>query len=347
MKRGRGSALALAAAVLAAAWPVGALHAQETRERDCRCVDEAGREIERCVCVVTPNVDRIVRGRLFGGADRPRLGLSVDVGDTEARGARVTDVLEDGPAEEAGLRAGDVITRLDGRSLLEPIGPEREEELDLDGSLPAQRLLALARELEPGDEVDVEYLRDGETRTATVQAEDLADRMREFAWAGPRWNSEAFEEEMRALSERMRELRGPGAMRAPRAPRAPGAPGTPRAPDAPRGEGLFRFRLDEPGAAGMGMFRFGGARAGVELVELNPELGSYFGVEGGVLVANVEEDSELGLRPGDVILDIGGRAVDTPRRFYEILATYDEDEGVVFRVRREGREISVSGRVTG
>ena len=46
--------------------------------------------------------------------------MSTDQESTvDAQGARVTSVMEDGPAAAAGLRVGDVITRVDGQSLLE------------------------------------------------------------------------------------------------------------------------------------------------------------------------------------------------------------------------------------
>jgi S1-C subfamily serine protease len=57
-----------------------------------------------------------------------------------------------GPADGAGLRAGDVITGVDGAPVSDPDDVSR-----------------LVSALEPGDEVEVEVTRDGETRTFDVE----------------------------------------------------------------------------------------------------------------------------------------------------------------------------------
>jgi S1-C subfamily serine protease len=90
---------------------------------------------------------------------RARIGVSVSVDGEDRNGARIESVVDDGPAEKAGLRAGDIITRF---------GDTR-----LDGENAGQRLVELARALEPGDTVRVEYTRDGRRSNATVVAEEV------------------------------------------------------------------------------------------------------------------------------------------------------------------------------
>ncbi len=68
------------------------------------------------------------------------------------RGAMLLEVLEDGPAEQAGLRAGDVIVGLDG----EPIDSLAE-------------LAAAVRLRTPGDEVTLQVWRDGREREIAVE----------------------------------------------------------------------------------------------------------------------------------------------------------------------------------
>ena len=310
-----GALLALGAAAAPAA-------AQQTDD-DCRCVDGDGNQIEDCACFRMPRFDTMMAP--FPGG-RPRLGISVDgsqSSDLDAQGARVTNVLEDGPAWDAGIREDDVIIRIDGRSLLEPLPGDAEADFDLDESLPVQRLLALARDLEPGDEVEVTFRRDGQERTAAVLPEDLSDRS--FEYVMPDFDAERLRGQLRDLNQDLRGFQWR-------------SPEPPDAPDAPE---VTIF------GGGPGAFFLGGAseRYGIQLVELNEGLGQYFGTSQGVLVVDVAEDSALGLAAGDVILRVGERVATTPDRALRILGSYGEDEDIPLHIRRDGREISVMGQL--
>jgi hypothetical protein len=214
-------------------------------------------------------------------------------------------------------------------------------DFNLDQSIPVQRLLAIARELEPGDEVEVEYLRDDRTQTTMVEAEDLSDWGR-VAMFGPGWDSEEFAERMRELAERTREMEfrfGPEFQE--------------ELQDRIRhGEMHFRgpdrdIRILRPpgGAPSVMIDGMHVGRDGLELAELNPGLGQYFGASVGVLVIDIDDDSALGLQAGDVILSVGDREAETPGRVYRILESYGNDEEIRFRVRRDGAEIDVMGRL--
>ncbi len=67
-------------------------------------------------------------------------------------GAKVMEVVEDSPADAGGLQAGDWITAVDG------------EELEASSA----NLAEIIRGYEPGDSISVEYERDGEPMTATI-----------------------------------------------------------------------------------------------------------------------------------------------------------------------------------
>jgi S1-C subfamily serine protease len=125
---------------------------------------------------------RIVLGR------RARLGVKVNLRaqETDSIGAYVESVTPGGPADQAGIRSGDVITRLEGKSVLAGGAAEGGHREGRE-SLPGLRLIELAARLEPNDTVSVEYRRGKERRTASVvtAAEpELAERFR-FDYRGP------------------------------------------------------------------------------------------------------------------------------------------------------------------
>jgi len=85
---------------------------------------------------------------------------------------------------------------------------------------------------------------------------------------------------------------------------------------------------------------------GIEAESLNEQLAEYFGVEEGVLVRSVEEDSaaeEAGFRAGDVILRVGGEKVTTPREVTNALREQEPGEVVVTIMReRQQQELTVT-----
>ncbi len=84
----------------------------------------------------------------------------------------------------------------------------------------------------------------------------------------------------------------------------------------------------------------------MELVEINPELGEYFGSDSGVLVVRgPEEDEILGLMSGDVILRIGEREVKNPEHVMRILRSYEPDEELSVDIIRHGRSETLTGKV--
>jgi putative serine protease PepD len=94
---------------------------------------------------VMPIVDQMAAGETPTHA---RLGIRV--GDDES-GARITEVTDGSTAAEAGIEAGDVITSVDDRRITG-----------------ADSLVATIRSYRPGDQVEVTWTRDGESRSATV-----------------------------------------------------------------------------------------------------------------------------------------------------------------------------------
>lgn len=242
---------------------------------------------------------------------RPRIGVMVDSrpnAETDRWGARISDVTPDGPADKAGLKAGDVITKFNGTSLGGLKGDDEDE------SGPGSKLVELARALDAGDTVQVEYRRDGQGKRATLVAEDLGNRT--FT------------------------MRVPGGMmeRMPLLERTPGMPMPMPMPDGPN---TFKFESGPQGSVRIFTDGFASA-SGLKLAELNPDLGEYFGTREGVLVLEAPKDSSSTLRAGDVILSIDGRAVKTDEQAQRIFRSYADGETAKLEVMRKQRKLTVT-----
>jgi len=228
--------------------------------------------------------------------NRGRIGVVVktapDAADDKL-GARIEAVTPGGPADKAGLKAGDIITRFKGTAL-GGVPSEGDED-----SGPGMKLIALARELDPGDTVQVEYRRGTATSKATIVAEDL----------GGGGNVRVEMPEMGEMDHMW--------------------------------EGFPKMQM-APGAFAWTM---GDAWGGIELVNLNADLGEYFGVREGVLVVRASEDSTLPLKGGDVILAIGGRKPTSPMHAMRILRSYESGETVSIDVQRKQRRTTLSWKV--
>jgi S1-C subfamily serine protease len=102
---------------------------------------------------------------------RARLGLKVNLRarETDSIGAFVDAVTPNGPAAKAGVRSGDIITRVDQKSVL--TGGETVTR-DVRQSSPGLRLIELAAALEPNDTISLEYRRGKDRKTVTLVTTD-------------------------------------------------------------------------------------------------------------------------------------------------------------------------------
>ncbi len=99
---------------------------------------------------VRTTVDQILR---TGKAEYPVIGAQVRTGgEPDARGATITEVMPDTPAERAGLRKNDVIVAVDDLLVGDGIA-----------------LIVAIRTHLPGDEVEMSVVRGGEESTVTVE----------------------------------------------------------------------------------------------------------------------------------------------------------------------------------
>jgi serine protease Do len=97
---------------------------------------------------------KITRG--FMGVSTQALESDLAAQFGAKHGALVTDVTPDSPADKAGFKSGDIITKVNGQIVLDP-----------------RRLQLAVIRLAPGTEVTVEYIRDGETETTSFKLGEL------------------------------------------------------------------------------------------------------------------------------------------------------------------------------
>ena len=145
--------------------------------------------------------------RLFS-FNRARLGVTVQTQadpESDRYGAKIVSVVEDGPADEAGIREGDIITRFGDTNLggLKPEGNDDDDDNEVSG--PGLKLVELAQELDEGDTVRVQYRRDGSSHSATIVADEMENQFafRQFSPSMPKFEAPG---EFRFFGE------GPGGM---------------------------------------------------------------------------------------------------------------------------------------
>ncbi|MHB1326812.1 MAG: PDZ domain-containing protein [Gemmatimonadales bacterium] len=185
------------------------------------------------------------------------------------------------------------------------VGTERDRSAAGNESYPGLRMVELAAKLEPGDTAALEYRRDKETRTVNVIASN--ERMLTF----------------RSLDGQTSPLWMPD----------PPVPGQRRVMSlgAPDGDVMFR--------------RFGGPFAELELAPINPDLGTYFGTSEGVLVIDTPRDNTLGLKGGDVVLSVDGRAARGPSSLLRILHSYEQGDVMKLEILRNKSRQTISTKI--
>ncbi|HEX2251550.1 MAG TPA: PDZ domain-containing protein [Gemmatimonadales bacterium] len=238
---------------------------------------------------------------------RARLGLKVNLRarSTDSIGAYVDAVTPNGPAAQAGIQSGDIITKVDGKSVLAGGRAEAPRERE---SLPGLRLIELAAKLEPNDTVAVEFRRGKERKTVSVVTADEPDILlrgdpegRSFAWR--------------------------------------------LGPNDPGGRAVILPFDEEIEGRIAPAFLARSPLADLELAPLNPDLGRYFGATEGILVISSPGSAELGLKGGDVVLAVDGRKPASPSHLLRILRSYEQGESFKLDILRNGKRESVTGRV--
>jgi S1-C subfamily serine protease len=242
---------------------------------------------------------------LGAGPGRGYLGASVCCGGTMLtmregevfRGkaqAVILDVVPDSPAEKAGLEMGDVILAIDGSEI----------EYDVD-------LADVIQGFQPGDTLNLEVSREGETQEFTVTLIEDPDS------AGTAY-----------LGVRYQMLPG---IRFISRGEFPGLHFEFRPGEEKRFRGVLPFVIGIPfGAYDEGFFTLSGRLHGI-------------------LIASVEEDSPAegaGLKPHDVITKLDGVEVEDIEDFSKAIRSHDPGDEVTLTITRSGEDDEIEIIVT-
>lgn len=240
---------------------------------------------------------------VYVSEDRPKMGVIIQEStrrsEWDSLGAKLSAVTPGGPADEAGLKAGDIVVVANGVAL-----GRRERGADA----PGQTLVQEIRKLDEGDDLIVEYVRDGKRNTATVKVRPLESSA--YSWSSDEPNL-SFRLEAPNLDD-VYEL------------------------DAPR---AFRIQSGAPNVISSFM-PFGWLD--MELVELNAELGAYFGATNGLLVVRGPESDDIPLKSGDVILTVGGREPTSPAHAMRIMRSYEPGESMTMDIMRNRKAQTIT-----
>ena len=144
---------------------------RQMREAE-RQLEEAARRIAELSEKNLPRLEEIEKS-VFEMMGRPRLGVTVGGNEMQGpvEGVNILGVSPGSPADEAGLRSGDIITAVNGDSMSAE-----------DGAGANRLLLDVMKGVEEGDKLSVEYLRDGNVGKVEVEPRVLGPHA--YAWAG-------------------------------------------------------------------------------------------------------------------------------------------------------------------
>jgi C-terminal processing protease CtpA/Prc len=217
----------------------------------------------------------------------------------------IGQVQDGSPADEAGLRRGDILVRFNGRTVHS-----------------ASELSQAVRDQRPGERVRVSVWRNGSELPLRVT---LASRpQEERGETGETPEAEPPDKDHPDVE----------------APEAPSPPDDVREQD--RGH-EFNFQLPDDQLERHIQMLTLRPRLGVELQDLDPQLGAYFDRPDGrgVLITRVQPDTpgdRAGLKAGDVIIELGDRKVDTSADLRRELSQKDEGPVRVTVLRRGQRQ---------
>jgi C-terminal processing protease CtpA/Prc len=307
--------------------------AREELSRAHRELREASREVARAHRDLSRSheVQRTVRVVNLG--DRPVIG--VVLGEESPAGVRINGVSPDGPADRAGMEAGDILVTIS------------EEDLTGDDSQGREAIFRVMSEAEPGEEIAVTVNREGSYHELSVIAEQREPR----SWQSviripevetvedvrgerhviveriqvPEIDEEALAEHVAELTEKLKTKKFLYV-----------------SPDGEDYEFTGDFDIDVEEFSDFTGHAMAEARVwfgmphaqGLELVTVNEGLGAYFKTDRGVLVVRAREDNAYQLESGDVVLEIGSSEVNSPADMMRALREIDPGSEIEIEIKR-------------
>lgn len=319
MRKTMMAVLALCLAVPAARAQQSEQQAAQRRELEQKMqqLEQQMRDLQRELARMAPEEARLraaTAPTAFSVFGRAHIGVILKSDKspaTDSVGALLTAVTAGGPAEQAGLKAGDIITTFNGEKLVGDYPAADEDE-----SAPGIKLRDLASDLSDGDTVKVDYRRGKETHRATILARNLPSGSWSFAFTTP---PARVHVETGDMARAVQRAQG----------------------DAYRAQAEALSNV-MPLVASTWMYD---RWFDMELVALNPELGDYFGTSTGLLVIHAPADSTLDLKGGDVILSVDGRTPASQPQLIRILRSYAPGETIHLDIMRQKHRTTVTAKV--
>lgn len=262
------------------------------------------------------------------GGSRPLLGVVLD---DSGEGVRIRAVTPGGPAEQAGMRAGDTLFSVNGKRL-----PGDKSGID--------SAVAAIGPLKEGQKVAVTVVRGGTQHNLLVSPRLMA------AHSMPLWSGDPdFDIDLDMDVDVDVELDGELEGLAPEAMIDLDGLET-EIVTQDGGQHRRRIVVRDGGGKAVGahaphprtmVFRSAGL-GGLQLAPLNPELGRHFGAQSGVLVLDNKGESFPELRTGDVITRVDGKPVAGHRELMRAMMAREKGSRSTLDVVRDRKPLTVS-----
>ena len=235
----------------------------------------------------------------------------------DVRGVAVEKVMDNSPAAAAGIKAGDVIVRFNGEEIAS-----------------SRKLTRLIGEIDPDHQAKVTVVRNGSEQelTATLtkrQGMKFEDGNFEFKSAAP---FDKFEMPDMKLFKEMPDLKN--------VPQFKEFKDLPEFKSMPQDGTPFVFTLPNGGEGKAFSWQSGQGRTiGIGVIPLTKQLAEHFGVEGGVMIGEVRENSpaaKAGLKAGDIVVEANGKAVIDQMELVRLINQNKEGD-VTLTIVRDGK----------